>query len=158
MAFPGSFDPLTVAHVAVAEAAMAASGLDGVDLVLSRVALGKEAGHHAPLTERVGAIEALGLPWLRAVVTDARLVADIADGYGAVVMGADKWHQLHDVSFYEDDGAMAGSLARLPRVLVAPRTGVALPKGVDVLEVDAGHHEVSSTAVRAGREEWRAGR
>jgi hypothetical protein len=142
--------------VAIAEAALAASGLDGVDLVLSRVALGKEGGHHASLDERVAGIERLGRDHLRAVVTDARLVADVAAGYGAVVVGADKWHQLHDVSFYGDGASMAGALARLPRLLVAPRAGVALPGGVEVLDVDPAITEVSSSAVRAGREEWRA--
>ena len=90
------------------------------------------------------------------MVTDARLIADIADGYGAVVVGADKWHQLNDVSFYGSEGAMAGALDRLPRLLVAPRAGFEVPDDVDVLEVDATYHEVSSSAVRAGREDWRA--
>lgn len=147
---------MTVAHLAIAEAALAASGLDGVDLVLSRVALGKEGGHHSSLDERVAAIGALGVPWLRALVTDARLVADVAEGYGAVVVGADKWHQLRDVGFYADEVAMAAALRRLPPLLVAPRAGVALPDGLVVLDVDPEHHEVSSSAVRAGRDEWRA--
>jgi hypothetical protein len=147
---------VTVAHVAIAEAALDASGLDGVDLVLSRVALGKEEGHHSPLEQRVAAIDALGRAWLHAVVTDARLIADIAAGYGAVVVGADKWHQLHDVGFYDGDAHMVDALGRLPRLLVAPRAGVALPADVDVLDVDPAHHEVSSSGVRAGRDDWRA--
>ena len=147
---------MTVAHVAVAESALRASGLDGVDLVLSRVALGKEDGHHLPLEARVAAIEALGLPWLEAVVTDARLIADIAGGYGAVVVGADKWHQLHDVAYYGSEAAMVAALARRPRLLVAPRTGIDLPDGVEVLDVDPSMGEVSSTAVRGGRDDWRA--
>ena len=40
--YPGSFDPLTVAHLAIAEAAQRAAHLDRIDLTLSRVALGKE--------------------------------------------------------------------------------------------------------------------
>ena len=142
--------------MAIAGVALAASGLDGVNLVLSRVALGKEGGHHAALEARVAAIEALDLLWLAAAVTDARLIADVAEGYGAVVVGADKWHQLHDVSFYADEAAMAAALARLPRLLVAPRAGVDLPDGLEVLAVAAEHADVSSTAVRQGREEWRA--
>jgi len=73
-----------------------------------------------------------------------------------VVVGADKWHQLHDLRFYRDDAAMAAALDRLPRLLVAPRAGVELPAGVEILELDPAHHEVSSTAVRAGRDDWRA--
>ena len=41
-AFPGSFNPLTVGHLAVAEAARAQCALDMVDLIVSRVALAKE--------------------------------------------------------------------------------------------------------------------
>jgi hypothetical protein len=74
-------------------------------------------------------------------------------------VGADKWAQLHDPSWYggstdERDAA----LARLPEVAVAPRAGFPLPEGVHALEVDPAHHHVSSTAVRAGRHDWRADR
>jgi hypothetical protein len=154
--FPGSFDPLTVAHVAIAEAAVAQCGLDRLDLVISRVALAKEGGGHSPLEARVAAIEALGQPWLGVAVTDRRLIADIADGYDVCVMGADKWHQLFDVSFYESAAARDGALARLPALAVAPRVGVAPPSGVVLLEIAVEHQQVSSTAVRAGRHDWRA--
>jgi nicotinic acid mononucleotide adenylyltransferase len=160
--FPGSFDPLTTAHLAVADAAVAHLGLDRLDLVMSEVALAKEAGAHASLEERVAAIEAAaatGRPWLRARVTAHRLIADIAEGYDACVIGADKWHQLHDPAFYGSTEARDLALARLPPLLVAPRHGVALPPaGADVvvLAIDPAFHEVSSSAVRAGREEWRA--
>jgi nicotinic acid mononucleotide adenylyltransferase len=159
--FPGSFDPLTTGHLAVAEAAVAALGLERLDLVMSEVALAKEAGAHTSLAARVAAIEAAAAqrPWLRAGVTTHRLIADIAAGYDACVVGADKWHQLHDVAFYGSVDARDAALARLPQLVVAPRQGVALPPasaGLLVLAVDPGFHEVSSTAVRAGREEWRA--
>jgi hypothetical protein len=148
---------LTVAHVAIAEAALVASHLDGVDLVLSTVALGKEDGHHGSIDERLAAVEEVGDPRFRAVVTDANLIADIARGYGAVVVGADKWHQLHDVGFYGSDAAMELALARLPRLLVAPRAGIHLPDDVvEVLDLAPAFREVSSTAVRAGRTDWRA--
>ena len=63
-------------------------------------------------------------PWLRVVVIDARLIADIADGYDAVVMGADKWAQVVDPAWYGDDPTERDrALARLPRVAVAPRHG-----------------------------------
>jgi nicotinic acid mononucleotide adenylyltransferase len=159
--FPGSFDPLTTAHLAVADAAVAALGLDRLDLVMSEVALAKEAGAHAPLGERVAAIEgaAAARPWLRARVTSHRLIADIAAGYDACIVGADKWHQLQDVAFYGSTAARDAALARLPPLLVAPREGVALPPataGAHVLVVDFVFGEVSSTGVRAGREDWRA--
>ena len=152
--FPGSFDPVTVAHVAIADAAVAAAGLDRLDLVLSRSALGKEGRHRSTVEERARAIEALGLS---AVVTDRRLVAEIAEGYDVLVVGADKYLQLLDPSWYPSAEAHAAAVAALPRVLVAPRAGVALPDGVEVLDLHPDHHHVSSTAVvDGGREEWRA--
>lgn len=160
--FPGSFDPLTTAHVAIADAAVAAFGLDRLDLAMSTVALAKEHGGHSPLAERTAAIEAVaaaGRGWLTARTTDARLIADIAEGYDVCIVGADKWHQLHDVAFYGGSpDARDAALARLPVLAVAPRTGVALdlPDGVVALELGAEHGPVSSTAVRGGREDWRA--
>jgi len=163
-AYPGSFDPLTVAHVAIADAARRAFGLVRLDLVLSRVALAKEHGGHAPVADRIATIEsvaATGRPWLHARVSDARLVADIADGYDVCVVGADKWHQLHDATFYGGStAARDAALARLPLLAVVPRVGVALPDDLGPralrLDVDPAHADVSSTAVRAGRHDWRA--
>lgn len=159
--YPGSFDPLTVAHLAIADAARAQCGLDRLDLVLSEVPLAKEDRRQAPVDERLAHIEVAtrDRPWLGARVTDRQLLADIADGYDLLVVGADKWHQLHDVRFYGGSAdAMRSALARLPAIAVAPRAGVALPAGDDVtlLDVDPAHHHVSSTGVRKGRAEWRA--
>lgn len=160
--FPGSFDPLTVAHLAVADAARRRCGLDRLDLVISHVALAKEDRRQAPVPERLAAIASATAdrPWLRATDTSAQLLADIADGYDVLVIGADKWVQLHDPRFYGGSAeVMAAALARLPEVAVAPRGGVPLPDAerAVVLDVDPVHHHVSSTAVRAGRLEWRAG-
>jgi hypothetical protein len=160
--YPGSFDPLTIAHLAVADAARRQCQLDALDLVVSHVALAKEDRRQAPVPERLAAIDAAtrDRPWLAAVDTQAQLLADIAEGYDVLVLGADKWVQLHDLRFYGGSvAAMDSALARLPPVAVAPRAGVALPDegGLVVLDVDPAHHEVSSTAVRAGRTEWRAG-
>lgn len=158
--FPGSFDPLTVAHVAIADAARDQCGLDVLDLVVSHVALAKEDRHQAPVTERLASIDAAtsDRPWLRGRATEHQLLADIASGYDLLVVGADKWHQLHDLRFYGGSPAvMRAALDRLPPVAVAPRTGVALPDGnvATVLAVDPTHHHVSSTAVRDGRLDWR---
>lgn len=160
--YPGSFDPLTVAHVAIADAAREQCGLDRLDLVLSHVALAKEDRRQAPVGERLAAIAAAtsDRPWLAARSTSSQLLADIAEGYDVLVVGADKWLQLHDPRFYGGSPeAMAAALARLPQVAVAPRAGVPLPAGEGpvVLDVDPAHHHVSSTGVRAGRLDWRAG-
>jgi nicotinic acid mononucleotide adenylyltransferase len=160
--FPGSFDPLTVAHLAIADAARAQCGLDLLDLVVSHVALAKEDRHQAPVDARLAAIDAATTdrPWLRARDTEHQLLADIASGYDLLVVGADKWLQLHDTRFYDGSAAaMHAALARLPPVAVAPRAGVARPDGdvATVLDMDPAHLHVSSTAVRSGRHEWRAG-
>ena len=150
--YPGSFDPPTIAHAAIAEAAVQAARLDRLDLAISELALGKDAATQRPLAARLAAIERLteARPWLQVVVTDAQLIADIAAGYDAVVMGADKWEQVRDPAWYGDDpAARDAALSRLPRVLVAPRAGFTIV-GAEVLELTPELGEVSSTAARAG--------
>lgn len=149
--YPGSFNPPTVAHLAVAEAAVAAAHLDRLDLVISRVALGKEDLPVETLAARVGVLEAVAAtrPWLGVAVTDARLITDIARSYDAVVMGADKWRQVHDLRWYADEAERDAALADLPLVLVAPR-GDDRPEGVRLLDLDDAHLPVNATDVRAG--------
>jgi predicted RNA-binding protein with PIN domain len=150
--YPGSFDPPTIAHAAIAEAAVAAAQLDQLDLAISRDALGKDAAAQRPLETRLAALERLkaSRPWLHVIVTDARLIADIAAGYDVVVMGADKWEQVRDPAWYDGDAAARdAALARLPRVLVAPRPGFTVV-GAEVLDLPEHLGEVSSTAARAG--------
>jgi nicotinic acid mononucleotide adenylyltransferase len=150
--YPGSFDPPTIAHVAIAEAAVAAGALDRLDLALSRVALGKDAAAQPSLGVRVEMLERLTAtrPWLAVVVTDAQLITDIADGYDVVVMGADKWAQVRDPAWYDGSvTARDAAVARLARVLVAPRPGFDLD---GALPLDLPEHllDVSSSAARAG--------
>jgi hypothetical protein len=159
--FPGSFDPLTTAHLAVADAAIAVLGLARLDLVLSTVALAKEHGGHTALDERLAAIEAAGAHRpIRGLVTDHQLIVDIADGYDVCIVGADKWHQLHDAAFYDGSPASRdAAVSRLPRLAVAPRAGIDTPPpstSVILLEIDSVYSHVSSTGARAGRHEWRA--
>ncbi len=150
-AFPGTFDPPTIAHLAIAEAARASCGIDDVDLVVNETPLGKRDVR--PLARRVELLRAVtsSRPWLHVVVTDRRHLADIADGYDVLVLGADKWAQLLDVSFYESEAARDAAVASLPRLAVAPRDGLPTPPGCVVLAVELSH--VSSTAARAGRHE-----
>jgi hypothetical protein len=160
--YPGSFDPLTVAHLAIADAAREQCGLERLDLVVSHVALAKEHRRQAPVADRLARIDdaTRDRPWLAACGTGAQLLADIAEGYDLLVVGADKWLELHDPRFYGgSEHALRRALARLPPVAVAPRAGVELPDDgrAVLLDVDPAHHHVSSTAVRRGRHEWRAG-
>jgi nicotinic acid mononucleotide adenylyltransferase/predicted RNA-binding protein with PIN domain len=147
--FPGSFDPPTIAHLAIAEAALHMANLDNLDFALSRVALGK--GDQAEVEHRRDALERIiaGRPHLRVVVTDAQLIADIARGYDVVVMGADKWAQVNDPAWYASPADRDAAIEALPRVLVVPRPGYAIP-GAEVLPIDDELAHVSSTAARAG--------
>jgi nicotinic acid mononucleotide adenylyltransferase len=149
--YPGSFDPPTVAHLAIAEAAVAHYGLDRLDLVVSRRPFDKEHVVVPRLEHRLEVLEqvAASRPWMGVAVTDRRLLADIAEGYDLLVVGADKYAQLHDLQYYDDEDAMADALARLPALAVAPRPPHPVPGGLE-LAVDPAHHEVSSTGVRAG--------
>ncbi len=150
--YPGSFNPPTVAHLAIAEAARAQRRLDVVDFVVSRVALAKEQVERPRLEDRVDVLRRslAHLPWADVVVTDRQLLADIAAGYDVVIMGADKWEQVNDPAFYggshyERDGA----LARLPELAIAGRPPLR-PPDAHRLDVGTGVDGVSSTAARRG--------
>ena len=148
-AYPGTFDPPTIAHVAIAEAAYTGCGVDSVDLVVNREPLGKADA--LPLDVRVAMLEAVAAPrpWLSVVVSDRVLLADIADGYDVLVLGADKWAQVVDERWYASPADRDAAVARLPRLAVARRSGLPLPEDCIVLDVDL--PDVSSTAARAGR-------
>ena len=149
--YPGSFNPPTVAHLAIAAAARQQRHLDRVDLVISRVTLAKE---HVELPLLEHRLEVLGqaarrLGWLAARTTEAQLLADIAHGYDVVIMGADKWAQIHELRWYADAADRDATLAGLPEPAVVPRPPHPVP---DEHRLDIGPElaTVSSTAVRAG--------
>jgi hypothetical protein len=158
--YPGSFNPPTIAHLAIAEAAVEQCGLDRIELVISRQTLGKAAVELIEIDERLAMLDGLrtGRPWLSAGATDHQLIADVARDFDVVVIGADKWSQVVDPSWYggssdERDRAVA----ELPHVAVAPRPPHPLPEPgprLTVLDIDEALHHVSSTAVREGRSEW----
>lgn len=156
--FPGSFDPLTVAHLAIIDAVLDQCDVDVVELVFSRLTLGKErAGQRAAEERASDAARLIGDRPVRLTVTDAQLVADIAEGSDLVVVGADKWAQMIDPHFYDDDPlACDEAIARLPHVVIVPRPPHAVPDDVTVLRVPPTIAGVSSTAVRAGRDDWAA--
>ena len=161
---PGSFDPPTLAHLAIAHAALRHHNLERVVWAISRQPLGKDAGRTC-VDDRLVVLHEVAAdhPWLTIDVTDDRLVADVADGYDVVVMGADKWHQLHDVAFYRSNHrgvgmdatkAMEQALKRLPTCAVAPRGGLDVPTEL-ALPVPGWVAHQSSSAAGAG-ESWMA--
>lgn len=155
--YPGAFDPPTIAHLAIAVMARRTANLDRIDLAVSRIALGKEDAAHAPFETRIAVIEAsiAHAPWLNLVVSDDQLIVDLAAGYDAVIMGADKWAQVNDVAFYADAAARDDAVARLPSIIAVERSGSeSLPGESSVITLPAKLAGVSSSEARAGRSEW----
>lgn len=149
--YPGSFNPPTIAHLAIARRAIEAHGLDRIDLSVSRTALAKETVDHPRFADRISVIEASvsasGDIGVR--VTERQLLVDIAEGYDVLVVGADKWRQIHDPDWYGGDpGARDLAMAQLPRLAVVPRDGIDVPTEL-VLDVDAAIG-ISSTRARSG--------
>ena len=154
--YPGSFNPLTTAHIAIVGAARLAHRLDRVDLVVSRSALAKQHVDHPRFHHRIDVLHraVVDVPWLVVQVTEQQLLADIADGYHLLIVGADKWWQIQDPVWYGGDhGARDSAIAALPPVAIVPRHGLETPAertlGMDPELIG----DVSSTAARGGRKE-----
>ena len=156
--YPGSFNPPTIGHLAIAEAALRQRGLDRVDLVVSRVALGKELVGRPAFDDRISVLEAsvADIAGLEVAVTDHQLLVDIAQGYDVVVMGADKWAQVLDPAFYghsaQDRDQAVAALTQL-ELAIAPRHPFEVPSGAELI-VAAEMGSVSSSGARQGRLEW----
>lgn len=149
--FPGSFNPPTIAHLAIARTARDVHRLDRVVLSVSRTALAKEHVDRPPFDERLAVLRASvsHLDWLVVGVTDEQLIVEVATGFDLLVVGADKWHQIHDPAWYGNDPtARDEAIARLPPVAIVPRDGLEVPDHL-VLHVP-GVDGVSSTRARAG--------
>lgn len=171
--YPGTFDPATIAHVAIARAALDQLGLARLDLTISAATLGKDDTRLTPIDDRLARLSEITAFDTRLAVrsTTDSLLVDIAEGYDVLVLGGDKWAQVLDPDWYGGVAARDDALRRLPVVALAPRhpwttldadaRAEVLGDGavgveVVLLELDPAHREVSATAVRAGRTEWRA--
>ncbi|WP_419926017.1 nicotinate-nicotinamide nucleotide adenylyltransferase [Candidatus Poriferisocius sp.] len=156
--YPGSFNPPTIGHLAIARAALHQRGLDRVDLMVSRVALGKELVDRPAFDDRIAVLEAsvADIDGLEVAVTDHQLLADIARGYDVVVMGADKWAQVLDPAFYghseQSRDQAVDALSQL-ELAIAPRPPFEVPSGAELF-VDAELGPVSSSGARQGRPDW----
>ncbi len=150
--YPGSFNPLTRAHLAIAEAARQQRHLDVVVLCVSNVALVKEAVDRPRFADRLDVLrrDIDRVEGIELMVTDRQLLADIATGFDVLVMGADKWVQIHELRFYGDDASLRdAALASLPELAIAPRPPHQVPEP-HLLRIPAEHAVVSSTSARAG--------
>lgn len=150
--YPGSFNPPTVAHLAISEAAMSVHELDEVIWTVSEVALAKEDVERPRFEDRLRVLDhvADNIEWLRVEVTAAQLLVDISVGYDVLIMGADKWHQIQDPVFYNDDLSQRdAAMAALPTLAVAPRPPLEVPDYLE-LDVPTWAAGVSSTAARDG--------
>lgn len=157
--YPGSFNPPTIAHVAIAEAALAQCQLTSITFAISRRALAKEATDDADrprMTDRIEVLRTMVAADRRfeLLVTEKQLIVDIADGFDVVVMGADKWQQIQDPTFYGDDlAARDQAMAALPELALFPRRPFST-NGAPTLRLDANVLDlidaVSSSRARAG--------
>ncbi len=159
--YPGSFDPPTIAHLAIAMATLDQCRCDSLTFMLSIAALGKE-DRNDTIDARADALRTLvDDRRFRVEVTTTRFIAEIARGYDVVVVGADKWAQVLDPIWYLDESARDAAVASLPHVALVPRPPhepvIAPGRAITVLDLgDPTLAEVSSTAVRSGRTEWAA--
>lgn len=124
---PGSFNPPTVAHVALADRALS-DGYDAVHLTYSVRTVGKRQTALAPedrlLLARAAAPQGAGV-----CVASVGLLADLAEAAVAtfdpvelaLMIGGDKLEQLFEARWYTDRDEALDRLFSVARVLVAPR-------------------------------------
>ena len=132
---PGSFNPPTNAHRALAEAALTSAGLDAVLFLLSVRTVDKEQVTGLRLEDRLIALGRLiaDRPNLAAVATNRGLYVDQAAALRrsllpppaeiVFLVGFDKIVQIFDPKYYQDRDAALRQLFAEARILVAPRAG-----------------------------------
>jgi nicotinic acid mononucleotide adenylyltransferase len=162
--YPGTFNPATVAHLAVAEAACQQLVIDEFVFVLTTHTLGKNDNEMSSAEYRAEALRSLTIrpatppsPEWSVHITKHSLLTDLSQGFDWLIMGADKWHQINELRWYNKDAAQRDvAVAALPPVAIAPRPPFEIPRHLTRLVIADAHQHVSSTAVRAGRSEWEA--
>lgn len=149
--YPGSFNPPTVAHLAVSNAARSHHGVERVVWSISTIALAKETVEHPKFEHRLDVLHSVAaeVGWLEVEVTEKQLLVDVADGFDLLIMGADKWTQINEPHWYGGEAERDHALAALPPVAIAPRPPHEAPPHL-LLETPRHHHEVSSTRARSG--------
>lgn len=130
--FAGSFNPLTRAHLAVAEAARQVAALDAVVWAISAVTIDKERVQRASIPDRLAQLDAFArtTPADVAAIINRGLYVEEAEALRSrlagdalvfSLVGFDKIVQIFDPRYYADrDGALR-ELFALAHILVAPR-------------------------------------
>ncbi|HKS70365.1 MAG TPA: hypothetical protein VJQ45_08090 [Ktedonobacterales bacterium] len=134
--FAGSFNPLTQAHVALADGARAAGQLDVIAWTLAVETVNKERVERATLPDRLAQLEAFRDGRVgrsdAIVVANRGLYVDQARALHAlmapkarlaIVIGYDKVVQIFDPRYYADRDAALAALFDEADLLVAPRAG-----------------------------------
>ncbi|HZS03208.1 MAG TPA: hypothetical protein VFE37_31175 [Chloroflexota bacterium] len=173
--FPGSFDPFTAAHAALARAALRHGGLDSLLFLLSVHVVDKEDAAQAALADRALVLARYSARRPRCgvavcnrglYVEEAEALAPLLPAGAALwfVIGFDKIVQVFDPRYYADRAAALDRLFALAGFLVAPRAGagrrdlaalLARPENapyrarVRPLPLAAAYRDQSATAVRA---------
>ena len=126
-------------------------------LALSTKPINKEHVDRPRLSDRLAVLRddaAASGGWLDVVVTEHRLLVDIAREYDVLIMGADKWAQVNDPIYYGGStAARDAAVAALPELAIAPRPPSPVPPR-HALDIDAAHAAVSSSAARDGSRGW----
>lgn len=130
--FAGSFNPLTQAHVALADAARRAASLDVVIWVCATASVDKERVERATLVDRLAQMrafvarrrgDALVLLNRGLYVDEARMIRSLLapEADLVILVGFDKIVQIFDSRYYRDRDATLRDLFSLASILVAPR-------------------------------------
>ncbi len=135
----GSYNPLTLAHIAVAEAARRVAQLDLVAWALTAVTVDKERVTRASLPQRIAQLDAYIASTIGKVhyadalvllahglyVEQAQAIRTLMppDAELVIIVGYDKIVQIFDPRYYDDREAALQALFAQARLLVAPRDG-----------------------------------
>ncbi len=153
--YPGSFNPPTVAHLAISEAAACQFELDVVVWSLSSTTLGKEHVEHPRFADRMSVVEqtVARSSFLAFQVTDVQLLVELAAGFDVLIMGADKWQQINEPRWYGGTRERDEMLKRLPQLAIAERHPFEVPEHARLDLPASVTGDISSTAARSG-EAW----
>lgn len=130
--FAGTFNPLTLAHIALVESAMVSAGIDRMLWILAVASIDKETVARATLVDRLVQLEAYVATVQQygvLVVNRGLYVEQVTLAHGqlsgddelVVLVGYDKIVQIMDPRYYKDRTRALDELFQQARFLIAPR-------------------------------------